>query len=50
MGRERRGERREKERERDRGRGEEKGERGERKVYVVYLGRRECIRAYKRES
>ena len=48
---EREGEReREKERERDQGRGEEKGERGEREVYVVYLGRRECIRAYKRES
>ncbi len=43
---------REKRRKREReSEGEEKREemRGGREVYVVYLGRRECIRAYKRE-
>ena len=32
------------------GEGKRKELRGEREVYVVCLGRRECIRAYKRES
>ncbi len=54
---EREGEGGEREKGRERGReGEREGEekrkemRGEREVYVVCLGRRECIRAYKREA
>jgi len=48
---EREGEREEeKGRERERGRGEERGDEKREGIVVVYLGRQECIRAYKRKS